>query len=502
MGLKGAMDSERDLILRIGIEMDSVKDKISRLKTELGSAMNNLQKDLVAKKLEFLPTQQKLRKQVSDLRTEINKLDFTTKGTKRSMWSQAQIDQREKLTNSLQKVRIEQGKVSAALSNEIGIINSKHQPAIDKLNKNLHSTITGHNTLNKELQTSKRNLEGLGNKMKKQTTPFAGWAMSIMFAGMALQRFSMSIYKFGTKAFQEISHSVEGTVTNTDRLEGSMKYLGFTVGQALEPLLGILIPIIDRIADWTEANPKLVATLTALGIALGTLFMVGGMMKLAINGFKDLYAIMSSDWAALGAKITKGIGIIAIGYALVEAKTAYDDFKDGKVVAGIISGLSAGLTGIGGIMLVRGNMAGGYLIAIGVALKLVKEGVFLTTLTRIFGLIFALIETVVQAIGHNFKQGIIKGVVGSLIDLLSILLASPLGSLLGFDVSKTVSSLKGRMGMEAFDFGSAYTTNYRAGVARAKEADKAINYYINEVHIDRADNMDELMTGINAGVGQ
>ena len=51
------------------------------------------------------------------------------------------------------------------------------------------------------------------NEIADSRTPFAGWALSILFAGMALQRFSTQLIQFGTKAYNDIAHSVEGTTT-------------------------------------------------------------------------------------------------------------------------------------------------------------------------------------------------------------------------------------------------------------------------------------------------
>lgn len=124
-------------------------------------------------------------------------------------------------------------------------------------------------------------------------TPFAGWAMSIMFAGMAMQRMFDTIWKSSTKTFNDIMHSVEGTSTKFDMLSGSTAYLGFTIGQALEPVIDYIIPIVDAIANWVEENPKLTATLIVLMGVLGTMAMVGGSLQLAYNGFKDLFVILT-----------------------------------------------------------------------------------------------------------------------------------------------------------------------------------------------------------------
>ena len=189
---------------------------------------------------------------------------------------------------------------------------------------------------NQALYTSQKRLnETLKGK------PFQGWAMSLMFAGMALQRMSQTIYKFGTKAFQEISHSVEGTVTNTDMLEGSMKYLGFTIGQALEPMIAFLIPIVDNISQWVETHPALTRWGVALLAIVGTLAMVGGALRLAIaNGLVPFLAIIGIKVPTAAAMFTAlKTEIIATGVAL-------------KAMS--IGGLASLLGIIGGIIILIG----------------------------------------------------------------------------------------------------------------------------------------------------
>jgi hypothetical protein len=133
-----------------------------------------------------------------------------------------------------------------------------------------------------------KNIDNVNKKVKStflNPNVFQGWAMSLMFAGMAMERASKSIRQFGTKAFDDITHSMEGATTQNDLLQGSLKYLGYTIGEALDPVLGYLIPIVDKISEWVETHPQLTAWgITLLGI-VGTIAMIGGMWALAIvNG--------------------------------------------------------------------------------------------------------------------------------------------------------------------------------------------------------------------------
>lgn len=205
------------------------------------------------------------------------------------------------------------------LAIEVRAIVIAAQKKIDKFSKRVRAQFDGIRKsqagVSKETQNLNKNLDK--TKKKIEQVPFAGYAMSIMFAGMALQSMSMSLYKWGTKAFQEISHSVEGTITNTDLLEGSMKYLGFTIGQALEPTIGLLIPIIDMISAWTEKNPELTKGLIVIGAVLGTLLFVGGSLKLAFDGFAGLLlklgpAITVIKAAVVGLASAVGISVGAV----------------------------------------------------------------------------------------------------------------------------------------------------------------------------------------------
>jgi hypothetical protein len=133
-------------------------------------------------------------------------------------------------------------------------------------------------------------VKNASKKLEQGKRAFAGWAMSIMFFGMALQRAFSQIWTTSTKTFQDVMHSVEGTVTQFDMLEGSMKYLGFVAGAALEPIAAWLIPVIDSISEWIVNNEELFRTIVAVGGIAGTVFAIGGAAALAVNGFIDLFA--------------------------------------------------------------------------------------------------------------------------------------------------------------------------------------------------------------------
>lgn len=183
---------------------------------------------------------------------------------------------------------------------------------------------------NKNLGTMSGRLSKTTDAMKAQQPEFAGYAMSIMFFGMAMQRIFLGIWKTSTKTFQDVMHSVEGTVTNTDRLNSSWEYFKFAVGSALDPLMGWLAPIIASIAEWVAQNQRLVATIVGLGTLLGTLFMSGGALKLAWDGFVGLKAVLASTklgGALAGLSVTSP-WILALVAAAGAAALLYKSLKD------------------------------------------------------------------------------------------------------------------------------------------------------------------------------
>ena len=171
-------------------------------------------------------------------------------------------------------------------------------------------------------------------------------ALGIMFFGMALQRYSQALWQFGSKAFQEINHSVRDSVTGFDMLQGSLKFLGFMVGQALEPLAMQLFPIVERIAYWVENNEELVRTLVKMAGILGPIFMLTGMLATGIGGvigmIKGLIGVIarlvgptaigsiSPAFAKAGASASAALGPLAIIIAVIIALWVTDlgDFKE------------------------------------------------------------------------------------------------------------------------------------------------------------------------------
>jgi len=250
-----------------------------------------------------------------------------------------------------------------------------------KLNKRLkdisgQSRITqrGMDNLGKQYSQLEKHNKTLDRALGKFNMQFQGWAMSVMFFGMALQRVFFGIWKSASKTFNDVIHSVDGAVTGFDMLGGSIKYLQFTAGAALEPLAYALIPIIDNITELINKYPELTRFTVKWGAILGTIFMIGGTGALAIAGFMDLGAKLGLLKTDMSGVITKASALktaLKFGQSIIGVSLIMEGVSD--VAAGeTFDGLVDMLTGAGFLALAGGKKKAGIAaIGIGVALSLV-----------------------------------------------------------------------------------------------------------------------------------
>lgn len=250
----------------------------------------------------------------------------------------------------------------------------KIEKRLNKISTQSKITNRGVKGVNDQFATMDKQTKLLDRSLGKFSMQFQGWALSVMFFGMALQRIFFGIAKSSAKTFNDVMHSVEGTVTGFDRLGGSLTFLKFTVGEALEPIAASLIPVLDRITEWVSKNKELTAGIVKWGAILGTVFAVGGAGALAIAGFIDLGAKLGLVTKGLDGSISrvsllKGalVGIQSIiGISLIiEGIT---DAMAGDVFKGTIEAL----TGAGFLALATGkSKTGKALIGLGVAMSFV-----------------------------------------------------------------------------------------------------------------------------------
>ena len=218
-------------------------------------------------------------------------------------------------------------------------------------------------------------------------TPFAGWAMSIMFAGMAMKRVFDTIWKSASKTFTEVMKSTGDTSTGFDMLSGSLKYLGFTMGAALEPVATALIPIIDSISQFITDYPKLSAGIAVSVGAVGAIAMFAGMFKLAWNGIKDAFAKLGLAIPGLGAKI-KGLGTTIRGSL-------------GTIGVAIAAAVAIWIADVGGIKDAVKNIFGGLWQTVKASFTHIKE-----IMSSIWGAIIALLSGDIDSFLEHTKNAV------------------------------------------------------------------------------------------------
>jgi hypothetical protein len=308
--------------------------------------------------------------------------------------------------------------------------------------------------------------------------PFKGWAMSIMFAGMAIKNTMAQLWTSSQKTFNEVMHSVEGTTTGFDMLDGSLKYLSFNMGAALEPLAMMLIPIVDYVSELVMDHPDAFKWLFAALTVLGTAAFAGGSIALAKAGVeglalafglasKNAAGLITYDWAALGTTIQKGVGSVAILWSLKKADDAYDYFESGKFVESFTSALSGMAMASGGLLLWKGkNVAGGAAIALGIGLEWVEEDRFFQNAGWLMGWLVAGFATVMLRLKWSWNNGW-QQMISDLIDMLSPV--SMLLSAFGISIGKAIFKPQGE-----FDWSGSFETAMVEIMARMKEMDMAL----------------------------
>jgi len=228
-----------------------------------------------------------------------------------------------------------------------------------------------------QIRNFKKRFKGLGESLRQNEVRFQGWALSIMFFGMAILRVFSQIAKTSVKTFQDVMHSVEGSVTSFDMLQGSIKFLQFTIGSVLEAFIPQIIEVVDKVSDWVNENQNLSGSIIKWGIILGAFLMVLGMVTLGFTGMYTLIANIGTLIAATfgvsgvagGAAFKFGGIVLAIGAAFIWV------YKMGKRMGGLGGFLNALGRGVLKLVAGIGYAVWGLLQVIGNAFKVIWNGI-------------------------------------------------------------------------------------------------------------------------------
>ena len=134
-------------------------------------------------------------------------------------------------------------------------------------------------------------LKKLNTAIYKNRQQFKGWALSILFAGWALERFFKRIITSSISTFMSLSEETNSTRASVTMLQAAFQTLSYSVGSAfsglIEAVLPFLINIIEKFTDFTDRHPKFVASFLAIGFGVGFLFKTFGQLIIGIDGVID-----------------------------------------------------------------------------------------------------------------------------------------------------------------------------------------------------------------------
>jgi hypothetical protein len=155
---------------------------------------------------------------------------------------------------------------------------------------------------NKEMKMTDKLLKDL----KKNAVRFNMSLLSVMFAGMALQRASSRAFRSLVTTYQKANEETEGLGKATWHLNAAWEFFKYSLMDALlqSDLFKMLVTGLVQFVQWLNKLPQGAKTFIIIAIAalwlLGTLMLVVGQIGLFINGLTAM-GIGQSIIAALGA---------------------------------------------------------------------------------------------------------------------------------------------------------------------------------------------------------
>lgn len=397
----------------------------------------------------FKEARNAIKSQTARIQEDIDSIRFTKRGTRRKRYTAEEKEDLERL-----RVKYKQ------LGTELKSMSAKQGHAMT----NMRGSI---NKVRKDVDATKKSIGGLGGLLLQAS-------LSAMFFGMAMRQAALTVWRTTTKTFQDVSHSVGGSVTQFDLLRGSLKYLQFSVGQALEPLAAALIPIVDLITEFVIQNPELVQMAVAFGAIAGSILMVGGQIGSFVSGMKALGGMLGGAKASLTALTTTFgtgllplLGIIAAAAVVIWAmwKTNFGNIREfvGEVFSAIWEFLKNAFDNIKQILsgvfkVIEGIFAGDW--------KMVMKG-FLDILFGAVKLImnaFGLVGDIVISV-FEFAVNIVKDLIFGLVKLMIgrvEFLAMIIDKVFGSDLQSKIAGVRDKIS----EVQDSLTLDFEGGVVQ------------------------------------
>ncbi len=310
----------------------------------------------------------------------------------------------------------------------------------DKFNKSLlngKKKMAGWNKSTKELKKRSLKLEGIMKSLQKS---MLGVGLSFMFAGMALRKAATDMIRGAVDAFTKIMESSGLAGSAIQVLSVWFEYLKFTIGNAistaLEPLMPLIITIVQWLARWVNKHKTLTTIILLGALALGAMMMVGGQLILFLMGLTfvgPMFAAIGTALTGLGFIFWWILGIIIVVVLLWKSNFAgfkgwmtetFNAIKD--MIEGVFNSIK---TIVGGIwQAIMGFMEGDWdkmwtgLIKASVGFVMLLANVFMGLVTIIQGIMGFITEAVVTTFMNML--GFITDAFVKLLNLVSAALAA------------------------------------------------------------------------------
>jgi len=334
------------------------------------------------------------------------------------------------------------------------------------------------------INTATAQLDGFNDLQRttqKNTTSMAdsfdAAALGIMFFGMQLQRVFGGIIRSGVSTFNKVMGQLQDTTTAADRLSGTFKFLKFSIGEALMPILSFLQPITEFIARWVQDNQAITRTVLSIGTAIGGILTTVGAIQLGIKATQ--FAFQSGFLSPIGNALQKlglfetqlgGLAqVIGIAFAIESATKVAQQISDGEYGKAIKNALATVLIATGVFFATGGTSAA--LVAAGIALRFVETETLINKFLYLGRAINSIFDTVIAEISENWVQGISNTIVRSLEHILSFLSKMPdkMKSFLGLDgVSHQLEDIRNQFANISDDVEKSALARFRQAMEENK----------------------------------
>ena len=271
--------------------------------------------------------------------------------------------------------------------NDISIVTTMYDET-GKATKNIIKNIDEINNRTREITTTTSRLSKETGEWTKQVTKstesgmqrFKFMGLNYLFFGMYLQRTFGGLQKSAISTFREIRESTEGATTALGTLSAASEYLQFTLGSTintvLEPLLPLILDIVEGVADFIEQNPQLAIGLVAITTIGGVMAGYGAVKVFWENMGKGIATILPNLEKTRGGimsikdMIGAGIGLYFIYQGI--KKITEDELLTG--LSDALSGLAILGVSVGKLSSTKGTILIGISTALNVIDVLSNEG--------------------------------------------------------------------------------------------------------------------------------